>query len=123
MSIIFPIKKSVPLHSLRLSHMSKIGAKLTMRRGPLGNFQYLWSPPFGIISGMLLRNNNTMLEAMMTSIRDGPHFDGKGTRQYQISQISSIPCAPRWISRTLNDIRCSSTATVIQNTSKHKCIF
>jgi hypothetical protein len=46
---------------------------------------------------MLLSNNNTMLEAVMTTIRDGPHFNGKGTRQYQISQISSIPCAPRWI--------------------------
>jgi hypothetical protein len=77
--------------------MSNIGVNLTMRRGPLGNFQYLWSPPFGIILGMLLRNNDTMLEVVMTTIRDGPHFNGKGTRQYQISQISSIPCAPRWI--------------------------
>ena len=50
--------------------MSKIGVNLTMRRGPLGNFQYFWSPPFGIILGMLLSNNNTMLEAVMTTIRD-----------------------------------------------------
>jgi hypothetical protein len=60
--------------------MSKIALNLTMIRGPLGNFQYLWSPPFGIILGMLLMNNNTMLEVVMTTIRDGPHFNEKGTK-------------------------------------------
>jgi hypothetical protein len=87
------------------------------------NLQYFRSHPLGIISGMLLRNNTTLLEDMMTSIPNGPHCDMKRTRQYQNSQISSIPCAPSWVSKTLNIIWFSSTATFCIDTSKHKWIF
>jgi hypothetical protein len=52
----------------------------------------LWSPPYGIPSGMPLKNNTTLLEAMRTSTQDGPPYVRKGTRQYQISPIFSIPC-------------------------------
>jgi hypothetical protein len=53
-----------------------------------------WNP-----SGMLLRNNTTLSEVMTTCIPNGPHYGKKETKQCQISQISSIPCAPRWVSK------------------------
>jgi hypothetical protein len=37
--------------------------------------------------------------------------------------MSSIPCAPRWVSKTLRDIWCSSTMVVYIDTSRHKWIF
>jgi hypothetical protein len=61
--------------------MSRIGGKPTVSKGPLRNLQYLWSPPLGILSGILLRNNTTLLEDMMTNIEDGPHCNKKGTRK------------------------------------------
>jgi hypothetical protein len=75
--------------------------------------QYFWSPPHGIPSGIPLKNNTTLLEAMRTNTQDGPHCVRKGTRQYHISPIFSIPCAPNWVSKTLNDIWCSNTAVVL----------
>jgi hypothetical protein len=82
-----------------------------------------WSPPHGIPSGMPLKNNTTLLEAMRTSTQDGPPCVRKGTRQYQISPIFSIPCAPNWVSKTLNDIWCSNTMVVYIDTFKQKWIF
>jgi hypothetical protein len=38
--------------------------------------------PTWILLGMRLRNNTTLLEATMISIRGGTHCDRKGTRQY-----------------------------------------
>jgi hypothetical protein len=90
---------------------------------PLRNLQYLRLPPLGIILGMLLRNNTTLLEATMTNIRDEPHCDRKGTRQYHVSQISSIPFTPTWVSRTPNNIWCSSTITFCIDTSKQESSF
>jgi hypothetical protein len=57
----------------------------------------------------VIKEQYYLLEATMTNTRDGPHCNKKGTRQCQSSQISSIPCAPSWVSKTLNDIWCSST--------------
>jgi hypothetical protein len=54
---------------------------------------------------------------------DGPPYVKKETRQYQISPIFSIPCAPNWVSKTLSDIWCSNTADVFIDTLKHKWIF
>jgi len=72
--------------------MLRIDWKLTVRKGPLRNLQYLWSPPPGILSGILLRNNTTILEAtMISNIQYGPDCNRKGTRQYHISKISPIP--------------------------------
>jgi hypothetical protein len=65
------------------------------------------TPP-GIPLGMLLRNNTTLSEVMTTCIPNGPHCDKKETKQCQISQISFIPCAPRWVSKIQSDIWCSS---------------
>jgi hypothetical protein len=47
----------------------------------------------------------------------------KGTRQYQISPIFSIPCTPNWVSKTLNDIWCSNTVVVCIDTFKQKWSF
>jgi hypothetical protein len=72
---------------------------------------------------MLLRNNTTLLEVMTTYMQDGPHYDRKGTKQCQSSPMSSIPCAPIWVSKTLSDIWCSSTMTIYIDTSRHKWNF
>jgi hypothetical protein len=56
--------------------------------------QYFWSPSHGIPLGMPLNNSTTMLEATRTITQDGPPYVKKGTRQYQISPIFSIPYAP-----------------------------
>jgi hypothetical protein len=37
--------------------------------------------------------------------------------------MSSIPCAPSWVSKTLSDIWCSSTAMVCIDTSRQKWSF
>jgi hypothetical protein len=72
---------------------------------------------------MLLRNNTTLLEVMTTYIQDGPHCGRKGTKQCQSSPMSSIPCTPRWVSKTLSDIWCSSTMVVCIDTSRQKWSF
>jgi hypothetical protein len=67
-------------------------------------------------SGMLLRNNTTLLQVMTTCIPNGPHYSKKETKQCQISQISSIPCAPSWVSKIQSDIWCSSIAVLCIDT-------
>jgi hypothetical protein len=62
---------------------------------------YLQLHPLGVPLGMLLRNTTTLLEVMTTRIQDGPHFDMKETKQCEISPMSSIPCAPSWVSNIL----------------------
>jgi hypothetical protein len=49
---------------------------------------------------------------MTTYIPNGPHCGKKETKQCQISQISSIPCAPSWVSKILSDIWFSSIAVL-----------
>jgi hypothetical protein len=72
---------------------------------------------------MPLKNSTTLLEATMTSTPNGPPCIKKGTRQYQISPIFSIPCAPNWVSKTLSDIWCSNTMVVCIDTFKQKWSF
>jgi hypothetical protein len=72
---------------------------------------------------MPLKNNTTLLEATRTSTLDGPPCVRKGTRQYHISPIFSIPCTPNWVSKTLSDIWCSNTMVVCIDTFKHKWSF
>jgi hypothetical protein len=72
---------------------------------------------------MPLRKNITLLDVMMTCIQNGPHYGKKGTKQCQISQICSIPCAPSWVSKILSDIWCSRTKEVYIDTSRHKWSF
>jgi hypothetical protein len=72
---------------------------------------------------MLLRNNTTLLEVMMTCTQNGPHCGRKETKQCPSSQISSIPCAPSWVSNILSDIWCSSIAMVCIDTSRPKWSF
>jgi hypothetical protein len=80
------------------------------------------TPP-GNPSGMLLRNNTTLLEVMTTCIPNGPHCGKKETKQCQSSQISSIPCAPRWVSKIQSDIWCSSIMVLCIDTSRPKWNF
>jgi hypothetical protein len=40
--------------------------------------------PLGVLSGMLLRNNITLLEATMTSIQNGPCCAGKGPNSARV---------------------------------------
>jgi hypothetical protein len=47
--------------------------------------------PTRVLSGMLLTNNTTLLEVMMTYIQYGPHCGKKGTKHRQSSPMSSIP--------------------------------
>jgi hypothetical protein len=84
-----------------------------MRKMQQRNLHYLQLHPLGVISGMLLRNNTTLLEVMTTYIKYGPHYGKKGTKLCHISPISSIPCTPRLVSNTLSDIWCSSTTVVL----------
>jgi hypothetical protein len=79
-----------------------------------------WWPLHGIPFGTPLKNNTTLLEAMRTSTPDGPPYVKKGTRQYQISPIFSIPYAPNWVSKTLSIIWCSNTMVVFIDTFKQK---
>jgi hypothetical protein len=64
-----------------------------------------------------------MSEVMTTCIPNGPHYSRKETKQCQSSQISSILCAPSWVSNILSDIWCSSIAMVCIDTSRLKWIF
>jgi hypothetical protein len=72
---------------------------------------------------MVLRNNTTLLEVMTTCTQNGPHCGRKETKQCPSSQISSIPCAPSWVSNILSDIWYSSIATVCIDTSRLKWSF
>ena len=56
----------------------------------------------------VIRNNNTLSKFMMTCTPNGPHCDKKETKQCQISQTSSIPCAPSWVSKIQSNIWCSN---------------
>jgi hypothetical protein len=60
---------------------------------------------------------------MMTCIPNGPHCGKKETKQCQSSQISSIPCAPRWVSNIQSDIWCSSIMVLCIDTSRLKWNF
>jgi hypothetical protein len=60
---------------------------------------------------------------MTTCIPNGPHCGKKETKQCQISQISSIPCAPRWVSKIQSDIWCSSITMLCIDTSRTKWNF
>jgi hypothetical protein len=57
---------------------------------------------------------------MMTCIPNGPHCSKKETKQCQISQISSIPCAPSWVSKIQREIWCSSIIVLCIHTSINK---
>jgi hypothetical protein len=59
----------------------------------------------------------------MTYIPNGPHCGKKETKQCQISQIYSIPCAPIWVSKIQSDIWCSSIIVLCIDTSKLKWNF
>jgi hypothetical protein len=74
-------------------------------------------------SGMLLRNNTTLSKFMATFIPNGPHWGKKEIKQCQISQISSIPCAPIWVSKIQSDILCSSITVLYIDTSSPKWNF
>jgi hypothetical protein len=64
-----------------------------------------------------------LLEVMTTCIQYGPHCGRKETKQCQSSPMSSIPCAPSWVSNIMSDIWCSSTTTVCIDTSRQKWNF
>jgi hypothetical protein len=72
---------------------------------------------------MLLRNNTTLSEATVTCIPNGPHCGKKETKQCQISQISSIPCGPRWVSKVQSDIWFSSMNMLCVDTFRLKWNF
>jgi hypothetical protein len=94
-----------------------------VRKRKQRNPHYLQSRPPRNPSGMILRNNTTLSEVMMTCIPNGPHCGKKETKQCQISQISSIPCAPRWVSKIQSDIWCSSIMVLCIDTSIPKWNF
>jgi hypothetical protein len=60
---------------------------------------------------------------MTTCIPNGPHCGKKETKQFQSSQISSILCAPRWVSKIQSDIWCSSIMVLCIDTSRPKWNF
>jgi hypothetical protein len=103
--------------------MSKIGEKIFVSKRKRRNPHYLQSWPPGNPSGMLLRRNTTLSEVMTTCIPNGPHCGKKETKQCQISQISSIPCAPILVSNIRSDIWCSSIMVLCIDTSRPKWNF
>jgi hypothetical protein len=103
--------------------MSKIGGKLSVRKRKQRKPHYFQSRPPRNPSRMLLRNNTTLSEVMMTCIPNGTHCGKKETKQCPISQISSIPCAPRWVSKIQSDIWCSSIVVLYIDTSRLKWNF
>jgi hypothetical protein len=111
------------LHSSTLFPMSKIGGKLFVRKRKQRKPHYFQLQPPGNPSGMLLRKNNTLSEVMMTCIPNGPHCGKKETIQCQISQISSIPCTPSWVSKIQSDIWFSSIAVLCIDTYRSKWNF
>ena len=72
---------------------------------------------------MLLRNNTTLLEIIMTCTQNGPHCRRKETKRCLSSHISSIPCAPRWVSKILRNIWCSNIVAICIYTSRMKWTF
>jgi hypothetical protein len=72
---------------------------------------------------MLIRNNTTLLEFMTTCTQNRPHCGRKETKQCPSSRISSIPCAPSWVSKILSEIVCSGIAVVYIDTSRLKWSF
>jgi hypothetical protein len=96
--------------------MLNTGGILTLRKGTCRNLQYFWWPLYGIPSRTPLKNNTTLLEGTRTNTPDGPPYVKKGTRQYRISPIFSIPYAPNWVSNTLSIIWCSNTMVVCIDT-------
>jgi hypothetical protein len=103
--------------------MSKIGGKIFVSKRKQRKPHYLQSRPPRNPSGMLLRNNTTLSEVMTTCIPNGPHCGKKETKQCQSSQIYSIPCAPRWVSKIQSDIWCSSIMVLCIDTSRPKWNF
>jgi hypothetical protein len=100
----FSNRENITFALLKVSPMSNIGGRLTVRKTPQRSLEYLGSSPLGTLLWMPSRNNITLLETTMTSTRDGPHCVRRGTKQCQSSQIPSIPCTPSWVSETLSDI-------------------
>jgi hypothetical protein len=60
---------------------------------------------------------------MTTCILNGPHCGKKETKQSHISQISSMPCAPSWVSKIQSEIWCSSITVLYIDTSRMKWNF
>jgi hypothetical protein len=116
----FSDRENITFALLKVFPMLKTGGILTLRKGSWRNIQCFWWPLHGIPSGMPLKNSTTLLEATRTSTPDGPPYIKKGTRQYHISPIFSIPCAPNWVSKTLSIIWCSNTVVVCIDTFKQK---
>jgi hypothetical protein len=100
--------------------MLKNGGILTLSKGPWRNLQCLWCPLHDIPSRTPLKNDTTLLEASRTSTPDGPPYIKKGTRQYHISPIFSIPYTTNWVSKTLSVIWFSNTVDVCIDTFKQK---
>jgi hypothetical protein len=123
MSITSSNREKITFALLKVVPMSKIGGKHSVSKRKQRNPHYLHSQPPGIPSGMLLRNNTTLSKVMTTYIPNGPHCGKKETKQCQISQISSIPCAPSWVSKIQSDIWCSSITVLCIDTSILKWNF
>jgi hypothetical protein len=81
---------------------------------------YFQSRPPGNPLGILLRNNTTLSKVITTCIPNGPHCGKKETKQCQISQISSIPCTPSWVSKIQSNIWCSSIMVLCIDISRPK---
>ena len=60
---------------------------------------------------------------MRTSTWDGPHCGKRVAKQFRSSPIPSIPFAPRWVSKTSNDIWLWNIMGLYIDTSKLKWIF
>jgi hypothetical protein len=84
---------------------------------------FVVAPTWDSFQGMQLKKSTTLLEATRTNTQDGPPCIRKGTKQYQISPIFSIPYVPNWVSKTLSDIWCSNTMGVYIDTFKQKWSF
>jgi hypothetical protein len=60
---------------------------------------------------------------MTTRIQNGSHCGRKETKPCQSSQISSIPCAPSWVSNILREIWYSSIVMLCIDTYRPKWSF
>jgi hypothetical protein len=103
--------------------MSKIGGKIFVSKRKERKPHYFQSQPPGNPSGMLLRNNTTLSEVMMTCIPNRPHCGKKETKQCHISQTSSIPFTPSWVSKIQKYIWCSIIMVLCIYTSRSKWNF
>jgi hypothetical protein len=119
----FSNRENITFDSSKSFPMSKIGGKHSVSKRKQRNPNYFQSRPPGNPSGMLLRNNTTLSKVMTTCIPNGPHCSKKETKKCQISQISSIPCAPSWVSNIWSDIWCSSIMFLSIDTSRLKWNF